>query len=124
MPARLLFELEMNKVSLTLSDGSLVALDAKGYMLDASDWSPEVAESMAAADAMALTPEHWTILEIFRDYFARFEIEPPMRALVMETRKKLGQEKGTSRFLYQLFPKGPTTQACRYAGLPRPVSCI
>ena len=124
MPARSLFELEMNKAPLTLSDGSLVALDAKGYMLNACDWSPEVAERMAADDDVSLTPEHWTILEIFRDYFERFEIEPPMRALVMETRKKLGQEKGTSRFLYQLFPKGPATQACRYAGLPRPVSCI
>jgi len=124
MPARSLFELEMNIAPLILSDGSLVALDAKGYMIDASDWRPEVAERMAAADDVALTPEHWTILEIFRDHFARFEIEPPMRALVTETRKKLGQEKGTSRFLYKLFPKGPTTQACRYAGLPRPVSCI
>ena len=124
MPARSLFELEMNKAPLTLSDGSLVALDAKGYMLDASDWSPEVADRMAADDDVSLTPEHWTILEIFRDYFERFEIEPPMRALVMETRKKLGQEKGTSRFLYQLFPEGPGTQACRYAGLPRPLSCI
>jgi len=124
MPAWSLFELEMKLAPLALSDGSFVALDAKGYMLDAGDWSPEVAERMAAADDVSLTPEHWMILEIFRDYFERFEVEPPMRALVMETRKKLGQEKGTSRFLYQLFPRGPTTQACRYAGLPRPVSCI
>jgi dissimilatory sulfite reductase related protein len=75
-------------------------------------------------DGIALTSEHWVILTIFRDYFVRFEIEPPMRALVSETRKRLGRDKGTSRFLYQLFPKGPTTQACRYAGLPRPISCV
>jgi tRNA 2-thiouridine synthesizing protein E len=124
MPARSLFELEMNKAQLTLADGSLVALDAKGYMLNAYDWSPEVAERMAAEDDVSLTPEHWTVLEIFRDYFARYEIEPPMRALVMETRKQLGSEKGTSRFLYRLFPQGPATQACRYAGLPRPLSCV
>jgi dissimilatory sulfite reductase related protein len=119
-----LFELEMNKATLVLSDGSLVALDAKGYMLDPNAWRPEVAERMAMVDGIALTSEHWTILSIFRDYFVRFEIEPPMRALVSETRKRLGRDKGTSRFLYQLFPKGPTTQACRYAGLPRPISCV
>jgi tRNA 2-thiouridine synthesizing protein E len=124
MPAWPLFELEMNKATLALSDGSLVALDARGYMLDANAWCPEVAERMAMVDGIALTSEHWTILSIFRDYFVRFEIEPPMRALVSETRKKLGRDKGTSRFLYQLFPAGPTTQACRYAGLPRPVSCV
>ena len=114
----------MNKAGMVLSDGSLVALDAKGYMTDANSWRPEIAERMAAADSISLTPEHWAVLEIFRDYFQRFEIEPPMRALVAETRKKLGGEKGSSRFLYRLFPEGPTTQACRYAGLPRPVSCI
>jgi len=114
----------MNKATLVLSDGSLVTLDAKGYMLDANAWRPEVAERMAMVDGIALTPEHWTVLSIFRDYFMRFEIEPPMRALVSETRNKLGRDKGNSRFLYQLFPGGPTTQACRYAGLPRPVSCV
>jgi tRNA 2-thiouridine synthesizing protein E len=114
----------MNRATLTLPDGTVLALDAKGYMRNASEWSPAVAACMAAADRISLTPEHWTILEIFRDYFSRFEIEPPMRALVMETGKKLGKDKGTSRFLYQLFPEGPGTQACRYAGLPRPVSCI
>jgi dissimilatory sulfite reductase related protein len=124
MPAWPLFELEMNKATLVLSDGSLVALDAKGYMLDANAWRPEVAETMAMVDGIALTSEHWVILSIFRDYFVRFEIEPPMRALVSETRKRLGRDKVTSRFLYQLFPEGPTTQACRYAGLPRPVSCV
>ncbi len=114
----------MNKAQLTLSDGTLAALDAKGYLINGEDWDVEVAERMAIADGVSLTAEHWVILEIFRDYFVRFEIEPPMRALIIETRKKLGDEKGTSRFLYQLFPQGPTTQACRYAGLPRPLSCV
>jgi tRNA 2-thiouridine synthesizing protein E len=119
-----LFELEMSHATLIMPDGSLVAVDAKGYMTDAGAWRPEIAEHMAAADGISLTSEHWVILEIFREYFALFEIEPPMRALVSETRKKLGREKGSSRFLYQLFPEGPATQACRYAGLPRPISCI
>jgi dissimilatory sulfite reductase related protein len=114
----------MNKAPLVLPDGSLVALDAKGYMTDASAWRPQIAEYMAAVDGLSLTPEHWVVLEIFRDYFARFEMEPPMRALVSAARMKLGREKGNTRFLYQLFPEGPATQACRYAGLPRPVSCI
>ena len=47
-----------------------------------------------------------------------------LRALVPLTRERLGEEKGSSRFLYRLFPDGPGTQACRYAGLPRPLSCV
>jgi tRNA 2-thiouridine synthesizing protein E len=47
-----------------------------------------------------------------------------MRLLVRELAQRLGAEKGQSRYLYRLFPEGPAKQACRYAGLPKPVSCI
>jgi tRNA 2-thiouridine synthesizing protein E len=114
----------MSSGALKLADGTAVPIDEKGYLLDPDSWSPEVAETMAAADSIRLTADHWRIIEIFQEYFRQFEIEPPMRALVKQVRERLGEDKGNSRYLYQLFPDGPTTQACRYAGLPRPVSCI
>lgn len=113
----------MNQV-LELSNGSVLGLDEKGYLLDPVAWCPEVAETMAATDGLELTSEHWLVLEIFRDYFALYDIEPPMRALVKRARKELNDEQIGSLYLYRLFPAGPQTQACRYAGLPRPVSCI
>ncbi|MGH8034006.1 MAG: TusE/DsrC/DsvC family sulfur relay protein [Lysobacterales bacterium] len=114
----------MIPAKLELGDGTILALDAKGYLLDPERWNPCVAERMALLDALILTTDHWIILQIFRDYFLRFDIEPPMRALVRRVREQLGEEKGNSRYLYQLFPQGPVQQACRYAGLPRPLSCI
>ncbi|MGD8356997.1 MAG: TusE/DsrC/DsvC family sulfur relay protein [Lysobacterales bacterium] len=109
---------------LQLPDGRRLPLDRKGYLLDRRNWSPAVAETMARADGIVLKPDHWTVLQIFQEYFEQYEIEPPMRALVRLVRERLGDEKASSRHLYRLFPDGPTTQACRYAGLPRPVSCI
>jgi TusE/DsrC/DsvC family sulfur relay protein len=103
---------------------NLPELDEKGYLLDWLAWSPEVARVMASNDDLALTDDHWMVLGIFRQYFEQYEIEPPMRALVKRARDALGENKGSSRYLYQLFPDGPGTQACRYAGLPRPVSCV
>jgi TusE/DsrC/DsvC family sulfur relay protein len=103
---------------------NLPELDEKGYLLDWLAWSPEVARVMASNDDLALTDDHWMVLGIFRQYFEQYEIEPPMRALVKRARDALGENKGNSRYLYQLFPDGPGTQACRYAGLPRPVSCV
>jgi tRNA 2-thiouridine synthesizing protein E len=38
--------------------------------------------------------------------------------------KKMGKEKGNSKYLYGLFPYGPGKQACRYAGLPKPTGCV
>jgi len=110
--------------SLQLPDGTLLPLDEKGYLRAFDGWSPAVAECMAAADGIELTADHWTVLNLFREHFLRFEIEPPMRWLVRRCAGELGADKGNSRYLYRLFPDGPPTQACRYAGLPRPVSCI
>ena len=109
---------------LTLADGLQLELDKKGYLLDWQQWTPEVAELMAAADDQVLDAEHWEVITILRDYYASFEISPPMRALLKLLRKQLDDPSIDSRRLYRLFPEGPAKQACRYAGLPRPVSCI
>jgi tRNA 2-thiouridine synthesizing protein E len=114
----------VNDRVLQLPDGSRLALDEKGYLLDWRTWTPDVARTMAAADGLALGEDHWAVLQIFREYFEHYEIEPPMRALVRLCGERLGEGKADSRFLYRLFPDGPGTQACRYAGLPRPASCV
>jgi tRNA 2-thiouridine synthesizing protein E len=114
----------MSAEELHLPDGQVLALDERGYLLDPASWSPSVAEAMAEADGIELGDDHWAVLEIFREYFSSYEIEPPMRALVQRARERLGEDKGNSRYLYRLFPDGPGTQACRYAGLPRPLSCV
>jgi len=114
----------VNHPQLQLPDGTRLALDEKGYLLDWRLWTPAVARAMAAADGIDLTADHWYVLDGFREYFEAHEIEPGMRALVSLCGKRLGADKGNSRYLYRLFPDGPETQGCRYAGLPRPVSCV
>lgn len=109
---------------LQIDPSRAVAIDEKGYLLDAGDWDVEVAKFMADADGIGLNEDHFAIIEIFQAYFAEYEIEPPMRALVKIVAARLGEDKGNSRYLYRLFPDGPTLQATRYAGLPRPLSCI
>jgi tRNA 2-thiouridine synthesizing protein E len=114
----------MTEFSLHLDSGEKISLDEKGYLLDQAGWTPAVAETMAAADGLELSDDHWVIIALFQQYFEKYEVEPPMRALVRLAREALGDEKGNSRYLYRLFPDGPGLQACRYAGLPRPLSCV
>jgi len=114
----------MSTASLELPNGEVLDLDERGYLLDFGAWTPLVAETMATADGLQLEDDHRAIFMIFREYFEAYGIEPPMRALVKRAKERLGDEKGNSRYLYRLFPEGPGTQACRYAGLPRPLSCV
>lgn len=110
--------------TLKLQDGRRLPLDGEGYLADWAAWTPEVAEAFAGRDGLALTADHWAVIELLRDYFQAYEIAPPMRALLKLLRDRLGDAALGSRELYRLFPEGPAKQACRYAGLPRPVSCI
>ena len=103
---------------------TVVKLDEGGFMLDRAQWSPDVANALAQHHGFSLTPEHWEIIHFVQEYFDRYSIEPPMRALVKAVRERFGEAKGNSRYLYRLFPDGPAKEACRYAGLPKPVSCI
>jgi tRNA 2-thiouridine synthesizing protein E len=105
-------------------DGREIPLDEEGYLRQWQDWTPAVAEFMARADDFELDPERWEVVNLLREYYSKYEISPPMRALLKLLRLQPDATAWDSRRLYRLFPQGPAKQACRYAGLPRPVSCI
>ncbi|MCE3003661.1 MAG: TusE/DsrC/DsvC family sulfur relay protein [Xanthomonadaceae bacterium] len=105
-------------------EGRTIALDERGYLRQPDDWSEALATHLAAADGIELGPAHWEVLRFLRAYHADYGLSPPMRLLVRELSARIGGERGSSRALYRLFPEGPAKQACRYAGLPRPLSCI
>ncbi len=98
--------------------------DSSGYLLDASQWDRNLAIHWAAQDDLELTESHWQVIDFLRQFYQQFETAPGMRMLLKALQKAYGDEFSTSRHLYQLFPLGPAKQACRYAGLPKPVSCI
>lgn len=104
--------------------GRRIELDERGYLRHEGDWSEALAEHIAARDGLVLSAEHWDILHLLRRHHAQFRIAPPMRLLVKEVGRQYGPDKASSRYLYRLFPDGPARQASRYAGLPKPVSCI
>jgi tRNA 2-thiouridine synthesizing protein E len=105
-------------------DDQRIALDPEGYLVDLGDWSPAVASAMAAEEGRELTPEHWEVIEVLRDFYARFEASPAMRPLVKAVGQALGPEKGRSLHLMKLFPDSPAKVAARLAGLPKPANCL
>ena len=104
--------------------GRAIETDEEGYLLNLSDWTEEVARGMAQAEGVELTPAHWEVINFLREYYHEYQIAPAVRVLTKAIGKKLGVDKGNSRYLYELFPYGPAKQACRYAGLPKPTGCV
>ena len=100
------------------------AFGADGYLIELADWNPEVAAALAQIDGVELTQAHWQVLEVVRAFQAETGISPSMRPLVKLVREHLGDERGTSLYLLELFPGNPAKVAARIAGLPRPSHCI
>ncbi len=105
-------------------EGKTLEVDEEGFLVSLDDWFPGVATVMSAQDDLELTDEHWDIINFLREYYDEYQIAPAVRVLTKAVGKKLGKEKGNSKYLYALFPYGPGKQACRYAGLPKPTGCI
>ena len=105
-------------------DAPAPATNAEGFLCRAEDWTPETALWLAAREGLALTPAHWEILHLLRDYYATYDSSPAMRALVKYCRLKLGEEKGRSIYLLKLFPGSPAKIGSKLAGLPKPANCL
>lgn len=93
-------------------------------MLNLHEWNPQVAYIIAEQEGIILTPAHWEIITVIREYYAEFDLSPAMRPLVKYTTLKLGPEKGKSVYLLTLFPGSPPKIAAKIAGLPRPANCL
>ena len=105
-------------------EGKSYETDEEGYLVNLSDWNDQLANEMAKADGAALDENHWEVITFLRDYYEEYQIAPAVRVLTKAVGKKLGKDKGTSKYLYELFPYGPAKQACKYAGLPKPTGCV
>ncbi len=104
--------------------GKTIETDEEGYLVNLSDWSEEVANAIAQQENVEMTPNHWEVVNFLRQYYDEYQIAPAVRVLTKAIGKQLGEEKGNSKYLYELFPYGPAKQACKIAGLPKPTGCV
>jgi len=105
-------------------NGKTFEVDEEGYLADLSQWEPGIADIMAKEDDCELSESHWEVINFLREYYEEYQIAPAVRVLTKAIGKKLGKDKGNSKYLYELFPYGPGKQACKYAGLPKPTGCV
>lgn len=104
--------------------GKSIEVDEEGYLVNINDWDKDVAGELAKSENIEMTDSHWEVIDFLREYYNEYQIAPAVRVLTKAIGKKLGPEKGNSKYLYELFPYGPAKQACKIAGLPKPTGCI
>lgn len=108
-----------------MTDPTMPAQNSEGFLEKASDWTPDVASFIARSDDIELNKKHWEIIEFLREFYTNYEVSPSSnRLFVKAVKEALGEEKGNSIYLMQLFPGTPAKTACRIAGLPRPTNCL
>lgn len=107
-----------------LFNGQEIETDSQGYLINSQQWSEALIPLLAEQENIALTEEHLEIVRFVRAFYLEFNTSPAIRILVKAVSQQFGEEKGNSRYLYRLFPKGPAKQATKLAGLPKPVKCI
>jgi tRNA 2-thiouridine synthesizing protein E len=104
--------------------GKQFETDEEGYLVNLADWNEDVGAAIAVQEKIEMSPNHWEVVNFLRDYYNEYQIAPAVRVLTKAIGKKLGPEKGSSQYLYELFPYGPAKQACKIAGLPKPTGCV
>ena len=101
--------------------GKAVLCDGEGYLLDLDAWSEDYVFASAEREGLALNDEHWQVIYFIRDFQDKHGVQAPVRDMIKHFKKAWGKEKGSSRYLHQIFPKGgPQKQGNRFAGVRKP----
>lgn len=98
-------------------------LDPEGFLRRIDDWDETAADELANNAGLALTDSHWEVIRIAKAYYEEHAIFPANRVLMTKMKQELGEEKGTSIYLMQLFTGKPRRFIAMVAGLPKPSNC-
>jgi tRNA 2-thiouridine synthesizing protein E len=98
--------------------GRTFAVDEEGFLQQPELWDDEVAELFATTEGIGtMTPEHWAVVRMIREYYVQHGTAPMVRLLCQKTGLPL-------KSIFKLFPSGPAKGACKVAGLPKPEGCV
>ncbi len=96
--------------------GKTVEVTDEGYLVNRDDWTKEMAVEIAKEQGIELTDKHYEVLNYLRKESA---------AGTSLSIRKVGKSGIVDiKGLYQLFPGGPLKYSSKFAGIPKPASCV
>lgn len=100
-------------------NGKTIEVTETGFLVNAEDWTEDVAKVIAESEGLVLTDKHWDLMNYLREeFFNNGGNQPNTRSIVKAMSDKWPDEKVNSKTVYDLFPKDPSKQGGRIAGLP------
>lgn len=105
-------------------NGTPIETDNEGFLLDPSDWNLDLAQTLAERENIDMQDAHWAVVNFVREYFEQRQSVPEARHALKALREQYGKEKATRKFLYSLFPYGYGQQACKIAGMRKPLKLM
>ncbi len=93
-------------------------LDDEGYLINPDQWNDEVATELAKRADIALTDDHWNVINFMRAYYNENQIAADARHVIKHLSSSFGGDARNK--LFELFPYGYVGQACKISGMKRP----
>lgn len=98
--------------------GKTLETTDSGHLVNTEDWSEDLARHIASLEGIELSDQHWDVINYLRnEYFNQGGNQPNERTILKALSKKWGK-KLSSQEMYTLFPKMPSKQGGKIAGLP------
>ena len=104
-------------------DALLPGRDNEGFLLEPADWRRDLAPLLAAEDGLELGAAHWQVIDFIRAWYADNESVPEARRAIRHLAEG-GDKRAAKQALYELFPRGYGQQACRIAGMRKPLKLM
>ena len=99
-------------------NGQSVETDANGYLTNVEDWNEDVAKVIAEHEGVSLTEKHWDLINYLRDEYINNGGNQPNTRHILKAMSAKWDAKLAQKDIYDLFPKDPSKQGGRIAGLP------
>jgi len=97
-------------------NGRTIGVDNEGYLLNPEDWDLDVANALADSIEIVMTDHHWELVNYVRETFEFRHAIPELRHALKDLVNR--------KFVYKLFPYGYGQQACKIAGMRKPLKII
>jgi tRNA 2-thiouridine synthesizing protein E len=92
--------------------------DTEGYLIEPATWTENVARAIASELQIDLEVDHWDVIHFMREFHEEHQVAADARFVIKYLEERYPHA-GRKR-LFELFPYGYVSQACKIAGMKRP----